>query len=1586
MNRLTCAAVTVLAALLFCAPHPAWGEADKDLESLQAVHSRTAQQLRKHLATTKPGDGQYRLVLQGAVEGDDALMTLTRFAGQTRGVSTVPWWRQETQKEKFNFRHRDGGASVHRDKFLYTVNIPGDGDGLKIDGHRLGGTLTVDYRLDLPRDVRMPPGGRHLYTTDGRWSLVDQWYVGPRVTPRTQSYTLNAKVLPDVRRVHLVLHNGIDTRPLHLTATVPSGQWADVRVKAPTWNAGVHQADANDLRMKDGRLTGQLRVRFNPDAWWPKKVWYATYELDVPVDDGLAGGTFKASIAEGDYVKVSGQNKNGQRPSRSGPAGYTGTVTGTVLPMVVGRYETTGPLGKRQGRVVGGVLPPTSRPEKRLTAPPGEPAGRATTLYNQIRAMRMMLSRPGYPMHQALSACDMPAPTWDTPNPAARAAYLRRLASIAQQAGRELHKAPAKGRPAAKNPHFGPYFGRPKALESDAEGVVKLPTVRDAGRQTWRYAGTWRVLGPLATLPSHHQPLIDMPGLIPADGAGRTIDPNALGRSYRGAKTLTWQTVQTSPDGTLLPPPWTWNKKGRLDKPGRENSSWYATLHVESPVAQEVYLAVDAHDHALLWANDQLVWQDTERQRNYRTLRPAVFRVRLRKGINRLLLRVRDDRAESFTRVSFCVAGASDAVTPPPPETATAKQTTSPAPEPPVAWDLDKGVNVAFSTPVEGARGRPVVADGMVFIAARPNDLVCLDIKTGQQLWRRSANALELVNAEAAKAFETADAKQRKDLIEKHLGKAFARGEITSPVWDGKRVYLHTGQGVLACFDAEGKRHWMHRTYMPHAAVTIMDGNVIVEGAALDDWAKANDIETDGFSGKTVKRAGHNYGSSSNHTVDRLRKLRDGRRHGLMAVTSKGKVAWARPAAGTFAGPPIRMDLPGPDGKTQPVLITRSAEAYDPSDGTRLRELIDLGMWDWLAATTDGRRLFSAWEGGRAGADMWLSGSGLGSRTMWNATRLHAYVAGGPNDGCADGTHFFVWRRVGEHAKHCPATRLQLDVFNAATGQRVGWVKPAISGTNRAVQPVKIGNYLYLADTRGGAHSGGTPPERQVVVISADAQPVLLARNATPNISAPPVACENGLLMRCGDSIVRVAIDGEDGLAYQEKVLARHVFERIYDEPADRVAEQPEPLAATPGRDTPVMRLAGGASLSDWLVAGPFPKNANTPPEDGLTARAGETLTIGKTSAKLTPLPDELISMKTTFHNDGRLDDWQIRRTVRRLDLSALSERGEGVYYLAAVVDNPRRRLMYSTMDHAGLTTYLAGRRIAAGQPLDLKAGMYPLVVRVDPDAFRRRRPTPPIDVTAAMKADSVTDVGWPTTWTVFGPIPEAGGAPKPVQLKSIPKTLELGESSFGRIALPTIGRTLDLTAIIDLPEGGKPDVGKTVRSTPVKQQQSAWAMAEITIPADGTLVVNASADWFMEWFVDGMQVYSTLSKGNMRAPTQLGAHTFSVSLDKGKHVVACRVKPGSKGWSVTSLGALTTDDPDALAKAHPSKGVRAAEPEWRVNLLFREVDHPADVSAVRRRQIRQAEAMLRRIARTRKGTPDARKANELLKTIDDKR
>ncbi len=1563
----------------------AWADPDSDLQALRSQRDALLGQLLEQRQALQSGDGVYVLRLDGAAEGFDVKLSLPRHSGKwLAGQASVPWWQQETQKEKFSFLHRNGSQSMHREKFTFPAETgkmelasaaPAPAD------RQLRGTVKVNYRLDLPARLRMPPGGAHLYTTDGRWSLLDQWYVGSRTIDRPQQLHLSAEVSETARYVELVLAGGIDGRPLHLRCLVPYEPFSAVEVVAPQWNAGRHEADVTGLKFADDKLTGRLRVKFNPDPWFPKNAWFAVYDLDVDCRLGRATGRYSATISEGDFVKVPGQNKSGNRPSRDGPADFAGEVTGIVARAVTGQYTTEGELEDRRGLLRGGVLPYLPDPKKALAKPAGTSAQQATRIYNQIRALRRVLADPGTPLDTALAMADRPAPSWAGTSQTNEQAYVRAVSRLVRAGKDTRSPLPNRGWPAATNPHFGPYYGA-KALLAE-KGVPPLPApIGVKGPQVWGVLSEWQVLGPF---PQPVAPAGMQADLAVAPEASYAADVERLGDHYKGPERLTWQMLQANSDGRLTPPGWTWSKRGKVTEPGRADTFWYATCTLASPSEQSVWLAVEAWDNASLWVNGLLAWEGTERQKNYQRPGPAVFQVHLGKGENRLLLRVRDDRADSFARVHVCTGGTgvADHAPAPAPRPADRK---SPA-DPPIAWNLADGTNVGWSTDVAGAQGTPLAVEDKVYLAAGPHHLVCLDPRTGKQLWRGSANVLELIAPDDAKTLESAEPEKARQLLAKHLGKEMTKGgiDLSDPVSDGKRIYLHVGTGVLACFDVQGKRLWMVRTHMPAASITPMEGKVVLEGPAGVAWAQAFDVDAKGLSERKQGKAGHNYGSSENHTLRRLADLHSGKHHAMMALeAASGKALWQATPRGTYAGAPMVLTVPDAQGQSRRVLLSRAGQVFSPG-GTCLRDDVDLGTWDWLSATSHGHRAFSAWEGGRAAAEFWMDGAGLGYRRIWRATRLHAYVAGGANDGLADGEQFYVWRRVWEHAKHCPAYALELDVFDAYTGRRTGQIKPAVRHTNRAVQPVKVGDLLYLPDHRGGPHSGGEPDERQVTVTSAGPDPVLLASNLTPNVSAGPVpAGGNSLVFRCGQRVACVRVDGKEGEAYQERTLARHVLERIYRTPAGSDLPKIVPSDKLPPAGSPLTVLREGQNLIDWLVAGPLPEGSPPTVDLDKPFRPGDVFSAGIHKERFRPIPADLVSVTTSFHNDGRLDDWQVRRVTGRIDLSALPTKGPSVHYLACTLLQPRDGLAILTTDAKGLTAILGGTHLQAGRPVELAKGTYSLVLRVDPSQFKRRQPLPPTDVSAAIKGGAASEIGWPGTWTVHGPMGPAAGMPEPAQLKRVAKSWTLGGSDYRAIPVGSIERSLDLTSIVGLAPGQAPKVGKQVQQRMVNQQLTAWALTEIEAPADGTLLVNASADWFMEWYVDGERVYSTLSGGNKRAPTQVTAHSFAVPLTMGKHVVAVRSKPGSKGWSVTSLGAFVPgelSDARALHEKYPAKGgVAGAEPEWRVAVTFAKLDPPADVEAVRARQVNRARAWLKRIVEKLPGSDEAGRAEALLK------
>ncbi len=1552
---------------------------------LEAVRARLVREVATRAAADAeagPSD-DWHLTLDAGADQEDVRLVLRRRGGRWAwGKAAVPYWRQETQKEKFSFLHRSGVQSTRLDKAVY----PLDASGLVAEGDALTGTLEATFRLNRLREDRMPPGGRHLFSTDGRWGLLDRWRITAHRTPREQRFRLDAALLDGVRDVTLTLREGMDGKPVTLRCRVPARPWEAPEVVAPTFNASVHQADTSGLAWDDGTLRGSATVRFVPDPWYPKQVHHVRYEVEARETPVGLRGTFRARVTGTEDIQVAGQSKG--RRTREGPGAWTGSVAGVAPRAVEGRYRAEGDLGTYVGRVHGAVSPAATDVAAVLDAmvpddADAAPAARAARLYADVRALRAALAMYPVPPAATVAATRLPPPVWPDGREAAAEAYASTLADLAEASGEADGATVVHGRPRPKDWRFGPWYGA-TPLEGGGDGAARLAVETD-GPQRWQFIPTWRVLGPMPRPEGRAVLLSDLPDVLPAP-AEATYGPNPADPDGQPVR---WTGVAARGDGRLEPPAWAPARKNEAAAPGLPESVWYAAAEVASPAAQTVWVALAAHDHGCLWLNDRLVWVDAEREWGWAEDEVAVFPVTLRKGTNRLLARVRDDRGGSWLALHVCTRGGPAETVPPEDAGMDVARGDRWVPEasPPVAWDLEAGTNVAWRTAVPGGGGsRPRVDGDRVYVNTREGTLHCLDRATGAIRWSTTHSLFDVVDPAIGKAYEAAASqKDKRRVLRDRLGLREV-GHESRPAAGDNRVFVHDGMGLLVAMDAEGTRLWRRATYMAEASVQLVGGRLVVAGAATPGWAEAYGVEAGNLTGKITRRAGHYYAGHGGHRSDKDEG--PGPRHGMMALDPvTGEPRWATAVAGEFGDAPLVVEPAGGPA----VLVTRSGQVLAPETGEVLCDRPELGAWDWQAAFASGDTVYTAWEGGRAAARVLADPAGqVALVPVWHGERLHAYIAGGPNDGVRRGDRFYVWRRVHEHAKHCPAYALELDWYATRTGEHLGWLKPVIRGTNRAVAPLAAGRTLYCGDTRGGPHTGGTPEERQVVAIDTDGAPAVVARSGAPHLSGTPVAAGEQLFLRLGGEVVCVAVTDDAGRRYQDEVMAETLLAGLYDVPKASALPVVEPAAAAVlPSECPVVPLESDETIATWVAAGPFeahpdeaaPASLGT---GGAVPGPGTEVTVAGETRSLEPLGRDLVQVTTGFTNDGRLDDWQQRRTVRRIDVRPLGEGRPGaVAYLFTMLDCRRDQVAYPTMAAPGMETWLSGRKVAAGEPVRLRAGLHPLLVKVRIDRFQRTAPQPPVDVAAAAQAGALTPIGWPATWQVVGPVTEALGAPEAEALASVPEALTFGETRLAARALPAIGRSLDFSALVDLAPGEAPAVGDAVRTdVRVPKGASVYAFARIDCPADGTLLVNASADWHMAWYVDGTLACSTLRQGNQRAPTQLTAHTFAVPVAKGTHVLAVQVKPGSKGWSLTSYGALATGAAEGLEAYAAKDGVRVPEPEFRAAPALRVLDTPEAVEGVWEAQIRANRGRLEHIVEALPGTDAGRRARAHLDAL----
>jgi hypothetical protein len=148
----------------------------------------------------------------------------------------------------------------------------------------------------------------------------------------------------------------------------------------------------------------------------------------------------------------------------------------------------------------------------------------------------------------------------------------------------------------------------------------------------------------------------------------------------------------------------------------------------------------------------------------------------------------------------------------------------------------------------------------------------------------------------------------------------------------------------------------------------------------------------------------------------------------------------------------------------------------------------------------------------------------------------------------------------------------------------------------------------------------------------------------------------------------------------------------------------------------------------------------------------------------------------------------------------------------------------------------------------------------------------------------------WPRAWSVFAPVV---GNVDLSTFTSIPDSITSdGKPLAPQVGIPN-GTDLDLA-----PLGGG-----------FREKRQAFCFAQVTLDADTDVEVGISADYWMEWWINGKRVFSTMDAGNGATSTLLG-HVIPIHLQKGPNLFAIRVLSGSGGWKLVSGG------PDAIAQA----------------------------------------------------------------------
>jgi hypothetical protein len=346
----------------------------------------------------------------------------------------------------------------------------------------------------------------------------------------------------------------------------------------------------------------------------------------------------------------------------------------------------------------------------------------------------------------------------------------------------------------------------------------------------------------------------------------------------------------------------------------KRNQIAYAHTYVFSPRGGPARINVEHGEGLKAWVNGKEVYRQPERgltlgwythlsahELRYLDAPSPRFDITLRKGWNRLLLKLSTPNRESFTEMRFCLRISES---------------------PDVKYEEK---NILWKTPLPGrSTSTPILVGDRLFVMAEPDELLCLDKTTGRILWSAAINYYEAMTAEERraqpafaktvdpllgklrsetdsvkrihlradiqKALLDIDKERFKPAVNDHFDAHFAIVGFTmpTPVSDGKHVFVWVGTGVAACFDLDGKRQWITR----------------------------------------VKTEELSYGSSPALAGGVLVVFLNGL-YGLDART--GKLLWEQPKIRHNIGALLGASLAG-----QPTIITQRGMALRAADGTIL--------------------------------------------------------------------------------------------------------------------------------------------------------------------------------------------------------------------------------------------------------------------------------------------------------------------------------------------------------------------------------------------------------------------------------------------------------------------------------------------------------------------------------------------------------------------------------------------------------------------------------------------------------------------------
>lgn len=1095
-----------------------------------------------------------------------------------------------------------------------------DASELRWAGGRLTGPLRVTWRLALT-----PWAGRRVTSLEKLFSprgfAPAQWQATQARASREAlhtdypvTYHFDTQAERTDATLLLTLERGLGDRTITLAYTRAGPGWRydrPVRLAGKKGDRLVVRASKLTPAGVEGELRGTFEV-FRVPRGMEEQAFFEYWQAHGV--DGLAA--LQQRLADDDWSEGFSNAKHERHMLEYNLNRPRYTVSGRFNDRFFdGRYQRTGGTGERADRAGGSIIDRGLSGGFEATAKDqrwrGTVAARVEPVSEQadalpavdqglaVEAMASALYRQACAYHLALvhypMRVDLAAELVSVPTATAGGADLAAaLAGYAKAMRGTVIEADTVGQHASDDPDFGPYHAPIAAPATLAAHEAAAP-------QRWVQPGHWRFLGPLPVSDRADAPRV--PEVAPAEGAAF-----APGGGWLDART---------DDGWLAPPGHPSVTLG--DQP---HFAWYAATTIQSAEARTAWLAVQAFDRGAVWVNGELAWRSGD---DDDPNRPALFRAKLRAGANTLLVRVANDFEHGanavddhvsyfenfassarphprgpldFTRVKLSVntagaprpaervaAAAEARVSPGAPRDWSGYRgdgrSTYPEARPPMVWDDEKGTNVAWRRALPLGFADPVLRGGKLFVAAEQAAVHCFDAQTGEPLWHH----VVAPPAEDDQGVRTTHA-------------------APAPAVTEDRVFAHFGTGQVICFDHTGNVQWRHDTGAtfsdPVIAAPVIAGGTLV-------------IQLPGDRGRRDPFARHDY------------TLR-----GLDPAT--GAVRWdASVPVGMGAGMAVSK-LRNAAGDTADVILTTHGQAVDPTTGDVLhRKLTDITAAT-AAPFVDGQTAYWASTLGLEAIALRLDEAGrVLARPLWRVRRTSGFGQNCANGRygkgqwfrgplVADGLVYTIRYDTAHVPGHYLSPWLQLDVYDAHTGQLMAQIRPVLRASlNPVVPPVLAGDHLLVVD--GGRPVGGYSGEDKhgkLALVDTRFPPTVVSTNRIDHIRATPVARGDRLYLRTLNELVCYRITDDRGRREQHHTLLRNLFERIGTQPDLEQLIVARPLAddAVPDR-LPLSTMGRGGTPARWLTIGPAPRGvdatdavlravADSPPAPGDTLAAGD--------------------------------------------------------------------------------------------------------------------------------------------------------------------------------------------------------------------------------------------------------------------------------------------------------------------------------------------------------------------------------------------